>query len=294
MSHPTAPEPSTPGAPSMRDSSVGGNSIQITSAQDVTIISNAKDAGKMPVRPRARLIVIGGVLLLAAATAGTWPTPIDVGRDLVGIPAITAAITSSIFPGDSLAMPTELSPAEHALLSRDPSDKQLTKVLSSHRAARIGRMNVLVILQGQRDNPIRVIDVRPRIIKSGPPPNGTCLTVPIQGTRDEYTIKVDLDQQRPGGGASRFLPKSIDLAYGERATIELTVRAKRRWYEWDIEVIYAYRFGAQPESAFFRGSDGQPFRVTGAARKYAAVYNDPSSIHIGYRLLGRNRPCAPH
>jgi hypothetical protein len=297
MSHPAGPKPSRPGEQSVRDSWVGRDSIQIINPQNVQIISGAdSDARRTTVRgrPRARLVVTGGVLLLATTIAATWPTPIDIGRDLVGVPAITATVTSTIYAGDTFAMATELAPAEHALLSRDPSIRQLTKVLSSHRAARVGGMNVLIVLQGQRDNPIRIIDVRPRIIRSGPPPSGTCLTVPAQGSSEEYTIKADLDRQRPGGGAPRFLSKSIDLAYGERTTIEMTVKATRRWYEWDIEVIYAHGSGTRPASAFFRGSDGQPFRVTGKARKYAAVYNDPSSIFNGYRLLGRNRPCAPH
>lgn len=296
MSDPTGPESGKTGGPSVRDSTIGGDSIQIGSARDVMIISGAdRDARNSPARRRRwiRPLLAGGALLLAAAAAGTWPAPIDLGRDLAGIPAVTGTVVSTIQPGDRLATATDLSPAEYALLARDPSMPHLTRLMASHRAARIGEMTAIAILQGRRSNLVRIIDVRPRILRSGPPPEGACVTVAIAGGPTEYTIEVDLDRQRPDGGRSRYLPESIDLSYGEHATVEMLVRARRRWYEWDMEVVYAAGSGTRLERLFLRGPDGEPFRVTGPARRYAAVYNDPSRISIGYRRVGTNRSCDP-
>ncbi|MGW6498496.1 hypothetical protein [Nonomuraea angiospora] len=279
-------EPGQPAtaAPVLRDSVVGGDNIQITTARDVTIIS--RGASRLP-----RLIAAGVVLVLCGVAAGLWPTLVDAARDLAGARVLAGTVTSRLDATDSVATHDQLPPADHAMLMRGPSIKQLTEMLSRNHAARVRKMNVVVVLQGRRSEPIRIIDVRPRILHSGPVPTGTCLTIPSQGDGAEYEVKVDLDRQTPEGGGSRFLPKSIDLADGERATIDFTAKAELRWYEWDIEVVYVYKADEQPASAFFGEADGQPFRVTGEAKGYATVYGDPSLLGAGYRVWKRNQPC---
>ncbi|MEU1734997.1 hypothetical protein [Streptosporangium sp. NPDC020145] len=290
--HPPETEPveQPAAAPSLHHATVGGNNVQITSARDVTVVSES--AGR-PVRRRSPvwLFVVGVVLAVGAVAFGERSTLADVAQDALGAPVLTAVTTSIVNVGDSFAMPDEFSTAEHALLLRAPSYRQLTETLFRHHAARLGTMNVVTVLRGRRHGAVRIIDVRPYIVRSGPPPTGTCLTIPAQGGGEEYKVKADLDHLNPRGGQSRFLPKSIDLAYGERVTVEFTVHAKNRWYEWGIEVVYAYKDSGETESAFFQQANGQPFRVTGEAPRYSVVYNDPSSFGVGYRITGRNQPC---
>ncbi|MGW4956317.1 hypothetical protein ACWEPL_03710 [Nonomuraea sp. NPDC004186] len=279
----TEPDQPAAAAPVLRDAVVGGDNIQITSARDVTI--NSRGTPRLP-----RLIAAGVVLVLCGVVAGMWPTLVDAARDLTGAPALAGTVTSRLYVTESVATRDRLPPVDHALLMRGPSFKQLVEMLSRNHAARVGKMNVVIVLQGQRSEPIRIIDVRPRVLRSGPVPTGTCLTIPAQGEGTEYKIDVNLDLQAPEGGGSRYLPKSIDLADGERVTVDFTVRAEHRWYEWDIEVVYVYKADGQPTSAFFGEADGQPFRVTGEAKKYAVVYGDPT-LGAGYRAWKRNRPC---
>ncbi|MFF4623051.1 hypothetical protein [Nonomuraea jabiensis] len=214
----------------------------------------------------------------------------DAARDLAGAPVVAGTVTSRLYVTDSVATAGRLPPADHAVLLQRLSFKQLNEVLSRNHAARVRQMNVVIVLQGQRSEPIRIIDVRPRVLRSGPIPTGTCLTIPSQGEESEFKVKANLDRQTPERGGPRFLPKSIDLADGERVTVEFTVAVEERWYEWDIEVIYVYKSDEEPSSSFFRGADGQPFRITGEAKRYATVYGD-SGLGAGFRVWGRNRPC---
>ncbi|MFI7125760.1 hypothetical protein ACIBQ1_08700 [Nonomuraea sp. NPDC050153] len=288
MTRPPGTEPGEPAAaaPVLRDSVVGGDNIQITSARDVTIISRGARG-----RSLVRIVAAGVVLALCGVAAGMWPTLADTARDLAGAPVLAGTVTSRLYVTDSVATYERLPPGDHAVLLRGPNFKQLTELLSRHHAARVGEMDVVIVLQGRRSRPVRIIDVRPRVRRSGPVPTGTCLTVPSQGDGTEYKVKANLDLQTPEGGGSRYLPKSIDLADGERVTVEFSVTAARRWYEWDIEVIYVYKADEQPTSSFFGGADGQPFRITGEAKTYATVYGDPSYLGAGYRAWGRNEPC---
>lgn len=265
------------------DSARGLN--QIGTARDVTFFYLF---GRLS---RWKLLAIALGLVIAVTVRNYWSEVTDWARDLSGDPALIATISSPLNAGDSVAMVDQLASDEHGLLLRGPSRQQLRALLDRHRAARVRSMNVVVILQGRRNHPIRIIDVRPRVIAAASNPSGTCLTLPLQGTVEEFEIKADLDRMRPDGTKSRYLPKSIDLTDGERATIDITVTAEQRWYEWEIEVIYIRGSGPEPSSAFFRLSDGQPFRVTGEAPRYATTYHDPSLIGIGLRSGARNSRC---
>ncbi|MEU8316971.1 hypothetical protein AB0C33_01270 [Nonomuraea sp. NPDC048881] len=271
----------------LSNSIVGGDNVQIGSARDV-IISPRPSARRHSL---VRWLAVGVILATAVAVAQSWPALVDALRDASGPPPLVGTASARINVGDSLAMADAFSTDEHAQLLRDPTNADLIRILTRHGAARVSTMNVVLILEGERNSAIRIIDVRPRILRSGPPPTGTCLTLPAQGGAEEYKIVADLDRQRPEGGGSRFLPKSIDLAYGERTTVEFTATAKRRWYEWDIEVVYSYKADSKPQSTFFRDPDGQPFRVTAEARRYSTVWNDPSALSLGFRVTGRNKSC---
>lgn len=288
---PEQAEPSTVG-PVLRDATVGRDNIQIGDARDVTIISSSSVPPSRDVRwPLVRLFAAAVLLVIGTVAAARWSVLVDTARDWFGKPVLTATVTSLINVGDSLAIRDQLRPADQSVLLRSPSPSELVDVLDRYQAARIGSMDVMVVLQGQRHESITILDVRPRIIRSGPKLDGTCVTIPAQGDNREYEIKADLDLQRPQGGTSRYLPKSIELGNGERATVVFTATAAQRWYEWEIEVVYAYKTDGRPASAFFRQPDEQPFRVTGQAKSYTTAWGDPSSINVGFRLTGRNTPC---
>ncbi|MGW2155414.1 hypothetical protein [Nonomuraea sp. NPDC001699] len=271
------PAPPPPAAQSLQDSSVGGDNIQIGAARDVSIATGTRV-------PRKYLLVVLVVVLLGAvAASGVLKSLSDAGKDLTGAPVLSSRVTSRINVGDVVAMRDVLtSGSDLALLQRGPNDRQLRDMLDRHHAARVGSMNIVIVLQGNRNRPVRIIDVRPHVITSGAKPAGTCIRIPSQGDSSEFKLKVDLDRQRPEqADSSRFLPHSVDLEMDERMTIDFTAEADDRWYEWDIEVVYDDGTGTELKSTFIREPSGEPFRVTGQAKKYAVAYGDKAMS--GYR-----------
>jgi hypothetical protein len=87
------------------------------------------------------------------------------------------------------------------------------------------------------------------------------------------------------------MTKSVDVADGERVTIDMSVLAKKRAYEYDLEIVYDYGDDADLRTMYVRQPNGDPFRVTGRAKKYAVAYTDPSIGTNTYRETGRNRSC---
>ncbi|MFI6450738.1 hypothetical protein ACIBF6_04230 [Streptosporangium amethystogenes] len=229
--------------------------------------------------------VAGGLATIIAGTVVTgWSWVQDQWRDLQREPRISAIVYS---PGDetgSFAFSDVITsgPDRRRLLDGD-----LEPVFRSHDNAQIDEMKILLVLRGQRNDPIRVVDVRPRILSSGPVPAGTCLRVSSAGESPVFPVKADLDRLASvGGSAKRLLEKNLDLVYGERVSVELTVTARKRRYEWDIEVSYAYGDSAEIQRAYFTDENNRPFQLTGPARRYAIAYGNPSIIR--FREIGRN------
>ncbi|MFF5242981.1 hypothetical protein ACFY3V_01795 [Streptosporangium sp. NPDC000095] len=226
--------------------------------------------------------VAGGLAtIIAGAVVTGWSWVQDQWRDFHQEPRISAIAYSPEKSGISIAFPDAITSGadRRSLLNGDYGP------LVTSRGSQIGEMKVLLVLQGQRNDPIRILDVRPRILSSGPIAAGTCLLLPSAGEAAVFPVKADLDRlasaNRRGG---RLLEKNIDLVYKERASVELTVTARKRRYEWDIEVSYAYGDSEQIQRAYFTTESGQPFRLTGPARRYAIGYED----RIGYfRETGR-------
>lgn len=185
---------------------------------------------------------------------------------------VGAAVLRVDVDGDPRLARRLIEDAARLLGSRDFGE--LSALLSRHRAARVGKAGVVVVLQGRRSQTIRIVDVRPHIIATGPVPDGTCVSLSTQGEGDTRVVTADLDAPRPPKGRSTFLDKSIDLALDERVTVDVEVGAKRHFYEWDIEVTYDYGDGAVLRTTHIGSPTGGPFRLTGAARRYQAVYRE--------------------
>jgi len=227
--------------------------------------------------------VAGGLAtIIAGAVLTGWSWAQDQWRDFHREPRISAIVYSPENAGISFAFPETIASGPDRRLLLNGGYQPLLR----SRAVRIGTMKVLLVLRGRRNDPIRVLDVRPRILSSGPVAAGTCLSLPSAGDSPVFPVKADLDRlasvRAPAG---RLLEKNIDLVYGERASVELTVTAGKRRYEWDIEVSYAYGDSDQVQLAHFAPEAGRPFRLTGPARRYAITY---TSLGNQSRELGRN------
>lgn len=240
---------------------------------------------------------IGAALagLIATVVAGAWPHVDDVRRDITDSGPLRVVIHVTGWEGEEAALAEPLTKGpDRFLLLRGMTLEQWDDLLRRHKAARVAQMDLVIVVQGRRHETIRVIDVRPHILAAGPVLRGTCIHVPTNGGQETFEVKADLDHLRPGYGTkdkpATFLPKSVDLNEGERATVEMSVLAKKRSYEFDIEITYDYEDGVTLRKMYVRQPNGDPFRVTGEAKRYAVGYTDPS-IGAAYREVGRNRSC---
>ncbi|MFI6450735.1 hypothetical protein ACIBF6_04215 [Streptosporangium amethystogenes] len=227
--------------------------------------------------------VAGGLATVIAGIVVTgWSWVQDQWHDFHREPRISAIVYSPETAGISFAFPDAITsgPDRRHLLNGD------YEPLIRSRGSRIGEIKVLLVLRGRRNDPIRVLDVRPRILSSGPVAAGTCFHLPSAGDSPVFPVKADLDRLASSGrSAGRLLEKNIDLVYGERTSVELTVTAGKRRYEWDIEVSYAYGDSAEVQRAYFTAEGDRPFRLTGPARRYTIGY---SSMISYFRETGRN------
>ncbi|MCC5576375.1 hypothetical protein IMZ11_12105 [Microtetraspora sp. AC03309] len=231
--------------------------------------------------------IIGGIVL------GVWPWLQDMWADHQDRPRITAIAYSPVEEGDAFAFRDAITGGPRRILQGDPDETKLVDFIRRERGARIGSMNVTLVLRGERRDTIRIVDVRPRVRKSMPNASGTCFVMPNAGSADVFAIVADLDALAPGGTAkrgARFLKKNIDLAYGERATVEITAEAARRAYEWDVQIDYVYGDDLTVQHAYVTDRDGQPFRITGEARTYRVAY-DQRGLTSVFRVAKRNRSC---
>ncbi|WP_248959498.1 hypothetical protein [Sphaerisporangium perillae] len=233
-------------------------------------------------------ILSGGVVSLWSWTQDTW-------ADVWDRQAIGGVVYSPIYTGQSYAL-TEAIPGGpgRRLLREDADLNDVAALVHAKKGYRLGRMDINIVLQGLRHDPVRVLDVRPHVISAGPPPSGTCFTIPTAGGDNVFSIQVDLDHPIPGYGTKRlrdrFLKNNINLAYKERATVEVTATAEQRSYEWELQVDYVYGDGTTVQHAYFRDERGEPFRLSGEARRYRFIYATPT-LAEDYRLTGRHTKC---
>ncbi|MGW4638863.1 hypothetical protein ACWEN6_10050 [Sphaerisporangium sp. NPDC004334] len=237
----------------------------------------------------AGLATIIGTVLLA-----TWSQAQDAWADYRETPRLTGSVYSPVGTGDHFAFRQAIRGGPGGILhGSDPDEGKLVAFIARERGAWIGSMNVTIVLQGQRRDPLRVVDVRPRVRRSMPNAAGTCFRMPSSASSDVFKVIVSLDdlyQGRKAKQGGHFLDKNIDLAYGERASVDFTVTAQERAYEWDIQVDYVYGHDTSVQHAYFTAPDGQPFRLTGRAPAYRVAYDSPTLAAV-FRVAGRNRPC---
>jgi len=236
----------------------------------------------------------GVAALIGTVITGAWPWAVDTVKDLRGEPPIRIVTDAHIWPDEILVMEDALHGPDRALLAGriDSGDESaLDEMLRRRKSMRLRVMTVTVVIQGLRDSPIRIVDVRPRILSKGKRPSGTCLVFPPpQGESPHRKVRVNLDTYRPDKGRSVFMGKSVDLKRDERLTVELTVSAERAAYEWDVEVLYDYD-GGELRRSHMGLPDGEPFRVTGPAKRYDVVLADTSIDGGPFRKVRKNGTC---
>ncbi|MEV5498638.1 trypsin-like peptidase domain-containing protein [Nonomuraea fuscirosea] len=208
--------------------------------------------------------------------SGTGPLAIehvsinDADRDR----ALRKAVTD---PDDRAVLLGTSSTAQDALLER-------------YQEAPIGSVEVTVVLVG-RVSSMRIVNMRPQILKRWSVSRGACLPRPRQGEVPTVEIAADLDRPSP-----RFTPKDkpdtsyfretqIDLKRDERVTFSMTFHAEKAFYEFELVLTVAA--GNHDERIVVRAPGGGPFRLTGQSNKGYDAYYTESPLG-GLRVVHRD------
>ncbi len=244
----------------------------------------------------AGAVAAGLAAIIGTVVTALWSDALDARRDLAGEPPIRVVVETGIGDGvDGATAEPIIDGPDRFLLLRGFSWEQWDDLVRRRGMAPIEFQNLTILLQGKRDETIRIIDVRPHILSVGPVFDGTCVTLPTQGQADVFPVHADLDHLSPGTPGeprSTYLEKSIDLKKEERATVEFGVVARKHSYTWEVEIVYDYGDEPHFQHMYVKNTGGVPFRVTGPAKTYGVVYGDPSISNI-YREVGRNIGCGP-
>ncbi|MFF4625558.1 trypsin-like peptidase domain-containing protein [Nonomuraea jabiensis] len=184
---------------------------------------------------------------------------------LSGTGPLTIGYVAIDHAGRDTALRKAVTDPDRAVLLGTPGNA-LAALLARYQEAPIGSVDVVVVLVG-RVSSVRIVNMRPRILKRLPVSRGALLTIPREGEVPTVEISADLDRPDP-----RFTPKNkpdtsyfretqIDLKRDERVTFSMTFRGKKAFYEF--ELVLTVLTGNHTEDLVVRAPDGGPFRLTG-------------------------------
>ncbi|MEU6714028.1 hypothetical protein ABZ897_21375 [Nonomuraea sp. NPDC046802] len=146
------------------------------------------------------------------------------------------------------------------------------------RLVKTGVQGVRLVIEGSRNEAVRIIGMRARVHKTRPVVAGTYFKFGPQGEEDSVQVGFDLRSPQPLArdildqadvhlGALYFGGRSVVLKKGESKVYDVTAIAGSFTYEWDIQIDLA----AQGRTwSIYRPE--RPLVVSGKATKYSAAY----------------------
>ncbi|EWM19766.1 hypothetical protein [Kutzneria sp. 744] len=171
---------------------------------------------------------------------------------------------SPTFPG-----PTLITKVENTNISMDDS---VAAALRHTDAAKLKTQTIRLHLEGPRDHPVRITDIKPVVVSRKPPLSGSLVWAKPQGGEESTEAAVYLDDQFPILQATKpvadgFVPagplfpaKTINLNPGETSEVVVTALADKGSYEYKFAVVYE---SGDTLSTQVVDNNGQPFRVSG-------------------------------
>jgi hypothetical protein len=162
-------------------------------------------------------------------------------------------------------------------------------------------------LQGRRSAGVDIVDMRVRVLGTGPPLTGTLVLGPgPQGADESTVLQTTVDDPVPrltqaGSDQPYFATHHVTLAHDEPFLLVLTVTAARAAVRWDLEIDYVADGRAGTEYVGAGGvvhgdADPQPFAITATPprlREYRVVYTtDVRDPDWRVRLVTPDQDCA--
>lgn len=229
-------------------------------------------------RLRIRAIALAGLLLTSFLTIVLFPAVENVLSDkakkATSGPVMWASANSIEPEPGCLALKDSLQAQERAAIQLD---SDVDTLLRRRGVAGVNHLSINLSLRGGTGQAtVTAIDIRPRG-KRQPPLFAALLCYGTAGTPPVPQLTADLDATPP-------IVKIKGKRYGERTAItvnageqipaHLQVSITRGHLEFDIVVTYAHEDRASETLTVYDGDPKlkQPFRVTGAASDYRAIY----------------------
>ncbi|HEX5406846.1 MAG TPA: hypothetical protein VFX16_31615 [Pseudonocardiaceae bacterium] len=190
---------------------------------------------------------------------------------------------SPTFPGPAL-----ISKIEHTNVSMDDS---VAAALRHTDAAMLDTQTIRLHLEGPRDHPVRITDIKPVIVSKQPPLSGSLVWAQPQGTENSAEVQVYLDDPFPVLQTTKlgqrtlvptgplFPAKTINLNPGETSEVVVTALARKYSYEYKFAVVYE---SGNTLKTHVVDNNGQPFRLSGPNCEAHQVW----SYHAAYVLSG--------
>ncbi|GAB3464515.1 hypothetical protein GCM10027436_76780 [Actinophytocola sediminis] len=234
-------------------------------------------------------LTIIGTLALAAATAivvnvaPQWFSQVantDEQIDELRRDAEIRTSVSKIWLGDegrTMATPPDRSPRGDLLRALGQpgaaADEQVLNDIEQLGGIRAENLTLRMVLEGRRNQAIRITNIAPRIIKRADPLAGTLFYMPSQGGDESLRMLADLDESHPTAreatlddttlewiaGSPYFDANTISLQYAEQHVVVLRNRSKNNHVQFVVEVTYLI---GGTEKTLTIDDDGKPFEVT--------------------------------
>ena len=178
-----------------------------------------------------------------------------------GVPLLAKVVPGSYRPTSKL-----ISALAHPMAA---TSYALQKQINDAGGVLIQYTHTRLVLQGNRNEPILILNVHPVQLRRTQPVNGILFEVGPQGEASTIQMGFDLDQLAPQAlSISRntltkvpyFQNHSIRLADREQAV--LVVQAQTFCYSAQFKLAIDYRIGGQSKEVII-SNNGRPFEVTG-------------------------------
>lgn len=178
--------------------------------------------------------------------------------------ALKDPVTSGLGYADLLAGPSDTDP-----------QNSWSNLLAGYVGAPIGELHVDFVLTGQDKTPVRVINVQiQRLGPLMPPLSGTYIPIPHGGAQAAYQFTVNMDAPYPAilrlPSGQTFPDLNVQLADGEQLTLSIDFLATH--YSSRCILLVTYLVGTKTHVLKVEGPNGQPFAVTGHAKRYKVRY----------------------
>ena len=242
--------------------------------------SPVKRAAEQPFwkRLKVRVITLAGVVLTSFLSLVLLP----VGKDLISDKAKEVTAGPVLWVS---AMSKE--PEEGCEALKDPLqapdraaialNSDVDAILQRHGGAWTDELSIDLSLRGGSGQAtVTAIDIRPRG-KAQPPLSAALLCHSTAGSSSVPRLTANLDLTPPivKINGKRYGDRSaITINAGEQIPAHLMVSLTRGYLEFDIVITYAYKDKPSESLSVYDGDPKlkRPFRVTGAAPGYQAVY----------------------